>query len=119
MAKRIKSTHTTVVSYIKDKTLFRGEWYFTNVPYNIEDSPKIKDWLSEKGSLLFEEISNNHMIKKSIFVYDTNKNFIGRHDGVTQASNIYHIHHHAIRECAKLNLLHISGYYFCYERFDI
>ena len=119
LAKRIKSTHTTVVSYIKDKTLFRGEWYFTNVPYNIEDSPKIKDWLSEKGSLLFEEISNNHMIKKSIFVYDTNKNFIGRHDGVTQASNIYHIHHHAIRECAKLNLLHISGYYFCYERFDI
>ena len=59
------------------------------------------------------------MIKKSIFVYDTNKNFIGRHDGVTQASNIYHIHHHAIRECAKLNLLHKSGYYFCYERFDI
>ena len=59
LANKINSTHTTVVTYIKDQTLFRGEWYFTNVPYNIDDSPEIRDGFSIKGNLLFEEISEN------------------------------------------------------------
>ncbi len=118
LADRIQSTHTTVVSYIKDKALFRGEWYFTNLPYNIDDYPVIKNWLSEEGSLLFGNISKSRIIKKGIFVYDANKNFLGKYEGVTQVSKIYNVNHLTVRKCANLNLLH-KGYYFCYERLDI
>ena len=119
LAKKIQSTHTTVVSYIKDQTLFRGEWYFTNLPYNIDDSPIIKSWLSEEGSLLFKNISESRIIKKGVFVYDANKKFLGRYEGVTQVSKIYKVSHLTVRKCANFNLLHSTGYYFCYERLDI
>jgi group I intron endonuclease len=41
LAKLIKSNHSTIVDVIKEQTIFRGEWYFTNIPYNIEDTPLI------------------------------------------------------------------------------
>ena len=31
LQKLIKSNHSTIASFIKNKTLFRGEWYFSNV----------------------------------------------------------------------------------------
>jgi group I intron endonuclease len=43
LAKLIKSNHSTIVSFIKLKTLFRGEWYFSNVPFNITDTPLISN----------------------------------------------------------------------------
>jgi group I intron endonuclease len=41
LARLILSNHATIVSAIKGGTLFRGEWYFSNLPYNITDNPKI------------------------------------------------------------------------------
>jgi group I intron endonuclease len=41
LANLIKSNHSTIVDLIKEQTLFRGEWYFTNLPYNISDTPII------------------------------------------------------------------------------
>jgi len=41
LAKLIKSNHATIVEVIKEKSIFRGEWYFSNIPYNIEDTPVI------------------------------------------------------------------------------
>ncbi|RYE15219.1 MAG: hypothetical protein EOP34_04070 [Rickettsiales bacterium] len=41
LANLIKSNHSTIVDFIKKQTIFRGEWYFTNVPYNISDCPTI------------------------------------------------------------------------------
>ena len=54
LAKSIKSNHSTVVSNIKNGELFRlgpcfamhQEWYFSNLPYNISDSPLINKWPS-------------------------------------------------------------------------
>jgi group I intron endonuclease len=43
LAKLIKSNHPTIVSHIKDGTLFRGEWYFSNIPFNLSDTPIISD----------------------------------------------------------------------------
>lgn len=43
LANLIKSNHSTVVSVIKENSIFRGEWYFTNLPYNISDAPLITD----------------------------------------------------------------------------
>ena len=44
LANLIKSNHSTVVDVIKEQTIFRGEWYFTNLPYNIDDTPIIPNW---------------------------------------------------------------------------
>lgn len=41
LAKLINSNHSTLVNYIKNGTLFRGEWYFNNIPYNLTDTPLI------------------------------------------------------------------------------
>lgn len=38
LANLIKSNLATIVNVIKEEILFRGEWYFTNIPYNIEES---------------------------------------------------------------------------------
>jgi hypothetical protein len=41
LANLILSNHATIVNIIKEQTMFRGEWYFSNVPYNISDTPEI------------------------------------------------------------------------------
>ena len=42
LAKLINSNHSTIVSYIKNKTLFRG--VFSNLPFYITDAPLISNW---------------------------------------------------------------------------
>ena len=41
LAKLIKSNHATIVNIIKQQTIFRGEWYFSNIPYNLTNKPLI------------------------------------------------------------------------------
>ena len=41
LAKLIKSNHASLVRYIQEQTIFRGEWYLTSIPYNIGDTPLI------------------------------------------------------------------------------
>lgn len=43
LAKLINSNHSTIVSYIKNGTLFRGEWYLNNIPFNLTDTPLISN----------------------------------------------------------------------------
>lgn len=83
LANLIKSHHPTIVEAIKEQTIFRGEGYFTNVPYNIGDCPLIPNLTHKECQELIISINNKCHIRKGVFVYDTNKNFIGRYDGVT------------------------------------
>ena len=85
LAKLIKSNHATIVEVIKEKSIFRGEWYFSNIPYNIEDTPVIANWTLKDCDELILDIKNNSHIRKAVFVYDTNRNFIGKYEGVTDA----------------------------------
>ena len=41
LAKLINANQPTLVNFIKEPKLFRGEWYLTNIPYSISDKPKI------------------------------------------------------------------------------
>lgn len=41
LGKLIKSNHTTIVNVIQEQTMFRGEWYISNIPYNVNDTPLI------------------------------------------------------------------------------
>jgi len=117
LAKLIKSNHPTIVNYIKSVTLFRGEWYFSNIPFNITDTPLISDWSSKQSESIILEIINKSHIKKAIFAYDMNKNFIGKFEGVTHAQKELNISHVIIKKHALLNAPY-DGYIFSYERLN-
>lgn len=98
LSKLIKSNHPTIVNVIKEQTLFRGEWYIKNIPYNLNDTLIISDWSSKECDNLVLEINNNSHIRKAIFVYDTNRKFLGKYDGVTDAKRALNINHSTIKK---------------------
>lgn len=115
LAKLIKSNHPTLVNIIKEQTIFRGEWYLTNIPYNINDTPIIADIYSKECEELVLSINKNSHIKKAVFVYDTNRNFLAKYDGVTEAQRALKISHYTIKIYAKIGAAY-KGYIFSYER---
>ena len=114
-AKLINSNHSTIVSYIKKSTLFRGEWYFTNLPFDFIEIPLISNWSSKESNNLILEINNNIHIKKAIFVYNLNKEFLYKYEGVTHAQKKLNINHDIIKKYALSNASY-KGYIFSYER---
>jgi len=115
LAKLIKSNHPTLVKFIKEQTILRGEWYLNNIPYNISDTPKIADWSSKECQELLLNINNNSHILKAVFVYDLNRNFIGKYDGVMVAQRALKISHSTIKNYARVGGVY-KGYIFSYER---
>ena len=115
LANLIKSNHSTIVDVIKEQTIFRGVWYFTNLPYNISDTPLIANWTFKECKELILNINNNSHIRKAVFVYDTNKKFICKYEGVTDAQRALNINHSTIKKYAKLGGAY-NGYIFSYER---
>lgn len=117
LSKLILSNHATLVDVIKENKLFRGEWYLSNIPDNIKDLPNIKDWNSDDCKKLIDDINKNSHIKKAIFVYDADINFISKYDGVTAAAKYLNINHHTIKKSA-LNKEIYKNYLFSYERLN-
>lgn len=115
LAKLIKSNHSTIVDIIKEQIIFRGEWYLLNIPYNISDTPLIYHWDSKDCEQVVADMNNSSHIKKAVFVYDTNKNFICKYNGVTDAQRALKINHNIIKNYAKVSGVYI-GYIFSYER---
>ena len=116
LAGYIKSNHSTIVNIIKEQTLFRGEWYFTNLPYNVGDTPIIANWIFKESTELILNIKNNSHIRKAVFTYDINKNFIWKYEGVMDAQRALNINHSTIKKYAKLGGVY-NSYIFSYERF--
>lgn len=115
LANLIKSNHSTIVNIIKEQTIFRGEWYFTNLPYNISDTPIIPNWTLKECEELILNINKNSHIRKAVFVYDIDKNFICKYEGVTDAQRALNINHSTIKKYAKIGGVY-NGYIFSYER---
>ena len=115
LAKQIKSNYATIVLNIKEQSIFRGEWYFSNLPYNINDVPKIQNWISIECDELILNIKNKSHIRKAVFVYDKDKNFIAKYEGVTEAQRALNINHSTIKKYAKLSSSY-NNYIFSYER---
>ena len=113
LAKLIKSNHATIVN-IKQQTIFRGEWYFSNIPYNLTNKP-LCDWYSKQCNELMLIISNQSYIRKAVFVYDINKSFIGKYEGVKDAQRAFNINHSTIKKYARVASMY-NGYIFSYER---
>lgn len=119
VAVKVNSNHATLVTYIEKQELFRGEWYFSNIPYNIDNTPIIKHWNTIEGENLVKEIRDSVKIKKRVFVYDKDKKFLTKHAGVTEAGKVYKLSYLTIKKCANVNGYHKSGHYFCFERLEI
>lgn len=117
LSKLTKSNHPTLVDVIKEHTLYRGEWYLSNIPYNISDMAIIKDWNSRECERLISEMNYNSHIIKAVFVYDINGNFIAKHDGVTVAAKKFNISHLTIKN-KILSRQAYKGYIFSYERLN-
>lgn len=115
LAKLIQSNHSMIVGVIKEQTIFRGEWYFTNIPYSIDNTPIISNWTSKECEELIFNINNHSHIRKAVFVYDVNKNFICKYEGVTKAQAALNINHSIIKKYAKIGGTY-NGYIFSYER---
>lgn len=103
LAKLINSNHPTIVDYIKNGALFRGEWYFSNLPFNLSDTPLISNWTSIESQTLVLDIKNSAHIKKAIFVYNIRKEFILKFDGVMHAKRELNISHEIIKKYALIN----------------
>lgn len=117
LSKLIKSNHATLVDIIKTQSMFRGEWYLSNIPYNIEDKPNISNRESKECEELILEISNSVHIKKAVFVYDGDRKFLCKYAGVTEAQKALGISHLTIKNNANLNGQY-KGYIFSFERLD-
>jgi len=115
LAKLIKSNHATLVDVIKKQTIFRGEWFLSNIPYNLTDTPLISS--EEERDHLVLEINNKSHIRKAVFVYDSNKNFIGKYEGVKDAERAFKINHSIIKKYANVAGVY-NGYIFSYERLN-
>nr|AAC72267.1 COI i4 protein [Cyclocybe aegerita] len=97
LAKLIKSNHSTIVDIIKEQTIFRGEWYFTNLPYDINNTPIISDWTLKECEKLILNINNSSHISLAVFVYVKIKKFICKYEGVTKAQEALKINHSIIK----------------------
>jgi hypothetical protein len=62
-------------------------------------------------------MNNNSHIKKAVFVYDLNRNFIAKYDGVMRAQKAININHSAIKRYATVAGTY-KGYIFSYERLN-
>lgn len=115
LAKFIKSNHPTLVKNIQEQTIFRGEWYLSNIPYNLSDTPRISDWNSKECEELSLNINNHSHILKAVFVYDINRKFIDKYEGVMAAQRALNISHSTIKKYAKVGGAY-RGYIFSYVR---
>ena len=75
------------------------------------------NWCSKEAKDLITEIIDNSHIKKAIFVYNSNKEFIRKFEGVTHAQKELNINHGIIKKYALLNRPY-KGYIFNYERLN-
>jgi len=114
LAKLIQSNHSTLVEVIKNQEIFRGEWYISNIPYNLFDSPIINGESKEYEELIVA-MNNQRDIRKAVFVYDADKKFLAKYEGVTKAQKELNINHSTIKKYAKIGSLY-NGYIFSYER---
>nr|YP_009493171.1 GIY-YIG homing endonuclease [Ganoderma calidophilum]AWJ63966.1 GIY-YIG homing endonuclease [Ganoderma calidophilum] len=115
LANLINSNHSTLKNNIQNWTLFRGEWYFSYLPFNLTDTPLISNWCSNESNNLILEMIKHSQIKKAIFVYNIKKEFIYKFEGVTHAQKELNINHDVIKKHALLNIPY-NGYIFSYER---
>jgi hypothetical protein len=73
--------------------------------------------MSKECDQLILDINNKSHIRKAVFVYNKDRNFIGKYEGVTDAQRALNINHSTIKKYAKLGSIY-NNYIFSYERLE-
>jgi len=81
----------------------------------LSDIALISDYTSIEGRKIELEIQNNSHIRKAVFLFDLNKKFICRYDGVMAASKNLNISHDIIKKYSLQNKPY-KGFIFSYEK---
>jgi len=97
----IRSNSNTIVNNIDNNRLFRGELYFTRIPFNIEDTPLISEYSSKEGQDITTKIKDNYHVRKAVFVFNLNKKYIRKYDGLLLASKKLNISRETINKHTK------------------
>ena len=103
LAKDIKSNSTSIKSFIKNQSLFRGEWYFTTLPYNLTEVPLFLDYSTLEAKHIILNIKNSSYIRKALFLFNENKEYIRKYESIKEASEDLKIGHDNIKKYALLN----------------
>lgn len=115
LADLINTNSSTITNCIKNESLFRGEWYFASLPFNIEDTPLITNSDSKEGQEVILEMKNSSHIRKAVFLFNAQKEFIRRYDGILVASKDLGIGHSVIQKNIEFKTPY-KDYFFSYER---
>lgn len=104
LSKSISRNSSSIVSAIQNKSLFRGNWYFSYFIVNNTDRPLIKDVYSSYANIVFEDIVKARSIRKAVFLFsaDTNE-FIRRYNGVIECAKDLNISHNTISKMIPIN----------------
>lgn len=85
------------------------------MPFNIEDTPLITNYDSKEGQEVILEMKNSSHIRKAVFLFNAQKAFIRRYDGILVASKDLDISHSVIQKNIELKTPY-KDYFFSYER---
>ena len=72
LAKSIKANDPRIVKIIEEQTMFRGEWFFCQIPINISDTPRLTNWDTIECKEFLLNSKNLWDEKKVKDVYGTN-----------------------------------------------
>ena len=115
LGNHIGSNSSTIVNCIDNNSLFRGEWYFTRIPFNKGDTPLISEYSSMEAEKIVREIKDNSHIRKAVFIFNLNKQYIRRFDGLVLASKELNVSRETINKHAKSKIPD-KNFLFSYEQ---
>lgn len=120
LAKAIKANCSTIDNAIKNKSLFRGNWYFTRAPFSPLDNPRYTHSFSMKKELI--KIKQSAHLRKPVYVYrvlgesaNIDQSFVQKYDGVLNCAKSLKISHTTIKKYLDKNIAH-RGYIFSSHR---
>ena len=114
LAKAIKASSTGINNAILNKSLYRGNWYFTRFPLRPLDKPYFIHSFSIIRELVI--IKRSGHLRKSVFVFDSKDRYlIKKYDGIVACAKALQISHNTFKINLDKNIEH-RGYIFSSHR---
>jgi group I intron endonuclease len=98
----INANSSSIKKVIDTGSLFRGGWYVRSSLLSSSDDPVFTSY--HLCSELITDIIKNASVKKAIFVFDLNGNYLNKYKGILEAETQLGIRHEKIKKHALSNL---------------
>jgi NUMOD1 domain len=108
------STNPSIKIAIKDEAIFRSSWYISLKPFNEGEKP-LMVLPSPEYSDLIEKMKSQKHIRKAIFVFKEDGEFIKKYDGIKEVEKALNISYLTIKSNIEKNTTY-KGYKFSYHR---